>query len=166
MEKQAFISAFKEKYAELIKAGYPKEQAKQEALAYAQKEMTNYNRMPNEMKIKISPDGKREVVKSDDISDDKSFVITINPAVAYRWISNVNSYKQSEMLAKERYKVLKQFGRKRDFGDIMKWVIAFAAILIVGYIAIQLFTGHSGSETPQIAQVGENLIKNATVVRT
>jgi len=104
---------------------------------------------------------------SNDKSDPKTdFLITINPAVAYRWISNVNSYKQSEMLSKERYKVLKQFGIKRDFGDIMKWVIAFAAVIIIGYIAIQLFTGHSGSETPRVAQVGEKLIKNATVVRT
>lgn len=63
MEKQAFISAFKEKYAELINAGYSEEQAKQEALVYARKEITNYNRMPNEMKIKILPDAKREVEK-------------------------------------------------------------------------------------------------------
>ena len=60
MEKQAFINAFREKYAELIKAGYSNEQAEQEALAHAQKEMTNYNKMPKEMKIIVHPDGKRE----------------------------------------------------------------------------------------------------------
>lgn len=95
------------------------------------------------------------------MSDDRDFMITINPAVAYRWISNVNSYKQSEMLAKERYKVLKQFGRKRDFGDIMKWVIAFAAVIIVGYIGVQLFTGNE----PGVVETGRKIIENATVVK-
>jgi len=95
------------------------------------------------------------------MSDDRDFMITINPAVAYRWISNVNSYKQSEMLAKERYKVLKQFGIKRSFGDIMKWIIAFAAVIIVGYIGVQLFTGNE----PGVVETGREIIENATVVK-
>ncbi len=97
---------------------------------------------------------------------EEGFVISVNPAVAYRWVSNMNAYKQAEMLAKERYKVLKQYGLKKDFGDIMKWIIIFIFVLIAAYIAIQLFGHHSSSNTANAVKSAATAIKNVTVIKT
>jgi len=97
----------------------------------------------------------------------EEFVISINPAVAYRWISNMNAYKQAEMLAKERYKVLRQYGIKKDFGDYMKWILLFIFAIIAAYIAIQLFGNHASSQNiTHATKSAVNTAKNVTVVKT
>ena len=97
------------------------------------------------------------------MSDNKAgFLVTINPAVAYRWIRNTNSYKLSELQSKTVYKTLKRYGLdKKGLGDIMIWIIAFAAVVIIGYIAVQLFSGHGGETIKNAAQT---IAKNVTVV--
>lgn len=102
------------------------------------------------------------------MSDEPRVLVTINPAIAYRWVRNTNAYKMSELESKVKWQTLKKYGLdKRSIGDIMIWIIAFIAIIIGGYIAVQLFGNHaSSSGTVETAKQIATTIKNTTVVRT
>lgn len=98
-------------------------------------------------------------------SEGNGFLITINPAVAYRWIRSTNSYKISELESKTAYRIMKKYELdKHDAWDMMKYVIVVFALIIAAYIAYSMFSHPRGVE--QVATAANHVVNATKVIKT